>query len=105
MDGAWNLARRGPRTASGFQRAGVAVELAGAIEHQVVFRHANSWHGERSTMLSQLLPGRADIGIAFLIIGEVGAREGPIAALRLVEHRGARLSPGVFAQSGGTHGL
>ena len=34
--------------------------------------------GERSTVLSQLLPGRADIGIAFLVIGEAGAREGPI---------------------------
>ncbi len=51
-------------------------------------------------MLSQLLPGRADIGIAFLIIGEVGAREGPIGALRLVEHRDVRLDPALVDQPG-----
>src|SRR5580693_5819740 len=100
MDGAWNLARRGVRAASGLQRACIAVELAGAIEQRVVFRHANSWRDEWATVLSQLLSGRADIGVAFLVIGEVNAREGPVGALRLVEHRDVRLDPTLFDQPG-----
>ena len=52
----------------------IAVELAGAIEQRVVFRHANSWRDEWAAVLSQLLSGRADIGVAFLVIGEVDAK-------------------------------
>jgi hypothetical protein len=39
-------------------------------------RRANSWRDERATVFSQLVSGRADIGVAFLVTGEVDAREG-----------------------------
>ena len=39
-------------------------------------RRANSWRDERATVFSQLRSGRADIGVAFLVIREVNAREG-----------------------------
>ena len=47
-------------------------------------RHANSWRDERGDGIfaAAFRPGR--IGVAFLVIGEVDAREGPVGALRLL---------------------
>ena len=49
---------------------------------------------------SQLLPARAGVEIAGVVIGEVGAAEGAVAALGFVEHRDMRLDPALMHQPG-----
>src|SRR5260221_13763537 len=100
MDGARDLARWGVRAALGFQRAGVAVKLAGAVEHRVVLRHTEPWCGERAAMFSELLPRRADVDVAILVVVEVSAGEGPVLALGLVEHRDVRFDTLLVDQPG-----
>jgi hypothetical protein len=68
------------------------------IERRVGFRHAQARHGERATVFLQWLSGRTDIGVAFPVVGEVGAREGPVGAIGLVEHRDVRLDPALGQQ-------
>ena len=64
-------------TAARLQGAGVAVELAGAVAHHAVLI------GQRSRVpigllpLPQLLAGRADVGVAAVVVGEVGPLKVP----------------------------
>jgi hypothetical protein len=48
----------------------------------------------------ELLPARADVEIAGVVIGEVGAAEGAVAALGFVEDRDMRLDPALMHQPG-----
>ena len=43
--------------------------------------------------LPEFLPGRADIDVGLVTVGEVGPFKGPVQALRLVEDRNVRLDP------------
>jgi hypothetical protein len=50
--------------------------------------------------LPEFLPSRADIAVAFAVIGEVVARESTVGALGFVEHRDMRLNPALVHQPG-----
>jgi hypothetical protein len=43
--------------------------------------------------LPGFFPGRADVAVALVFIGEVVAREGTVGMLGFVEHRDARFDP------------
>jgi hypothetical protein len=75
MNGSRNLACEHIRTALGFEHAGVAVVLSGAIADRAVLCDALARHGERAAIFSQLLTSGTDIEVAFGIECEVGSRE------------------------------
>src|ERR1700729_1022073 len=84
MNGSRDLARGHIRTALGFEHAGVAVALSGAIADRAVLCDALARHGERAAIFSQLLTTGTDIEVAFGIECEVAAGEGSVRALGLV---------------------
>ncbi|MBB5696641.1 hypothetical protein FHS87_004715 [Roseomonas pecuniae] len=47
---------------------------------------------ELTSVVHQLLPGRADVEVALVVVGKVGAAERAVLAGRLVEHRDVRLN-------------
>jgi hypothetical protein len=75
MNGSRDLACEHIRTAPGFEHAGVAVVLSGAIADRPVLRDALARRGERAAIFSQLLISGTDIEVAFGIECEVGSRE------------------------------
>src|ERR1700710_2272402 len=79
MDVAWDLARWVFRTALRFERAYVAVELAGAIQKRLALMHGPA--------RPKLLTARAVVDVGGRVISKVAARERAIVSLRLVEHR------------------
>src|SRR5450432_1651653 len=79
MDIARDLARWFLRTALRFERACIAVELAGAIQKRLALMHG--------TTRAEPLPAGAVVDVAGRIISKVAAREGAIIPLRPVEHR------------------
>src|SRR5450631_1331789 len=79
MDIARDLARRLLWAALRFERAYIAVELAGAIQKRLAFVHGAA----RPKPLSS----RAVVDVAGRVISKVAAREGAILPLRLIEHR------------------
>jgi hypothetical protein len=85
------LTSRHFRTTPRLQFAGVAVMFAGAIEQCRPIIHQSSGRGQH-------LAGWTDVDIGFLIVGEVFARERPIVAGRLVEHRNLRLDRALVDQ-------
>src|SRR4029450_4473895 len=91
MDVARDLARWFFWAALRFERAYIAVELAGAIQKGLALVHGD----ERSEPLSPRpgparsapLSARAVVDVAGRIISKVAPREGAIIPLRLIEHR------------------
>src|SRR5258706_16215424 len=81
------------RTAPRLQRTTLAIQLAGAIAHHPVLIDERAWHSIDFLALPEFLPGRADVAVAFVVVGEVVAREGAVAALGVVEHRNVRCDP------------
>ena len=75
VNGSRNLACEHIRTALGFEHAGVAVVLSGAIADRAVLRDALARRGERTARFPQLFAPGADIEVALRIEGEVGSRE------------------------------
>src|SRR5215471_15902787 len=100
MDGAQDLAGGRVRTALRLQRTALAIQLAGAIAHHPVLVDKRSRHSIDFVALPELLPGRADVAVALMVIGEVVAREGAVGALRFVEHRNVRLDTALMHQPG-----
>src|SRR5207302_10347001 len=91
MDGAQDLTGGRIRTAPRLQRTALAIQLAGAIAHHAVLIDERARHSIDFLALPEFLPGRADIAVAFAVIGEVITREGPIGALGFIEHWDVRL--------------
>jgi len=87
VDRAQDLAGRRVGAALRFQRAGVAVELAGAVAHEAFGVDTVATNAERAPILVKLLAARTGVEIAAVIIAEVGAAEGAVAALGFVEDR------------------
>src|ERR1700687_4886862 len=100
MDGTRDLAGGFVRAALRLQRTTLAIQLAGAIAHHAVLIDERRRHSIDFSPLPEFLPGRAEIAIALLIVGEVVTREGAIGALRFVEHRDVRLDPALMHQPG-----
>src|ERR1700687_1047141 len=75
MNRARDFACRHVRAALGFEHAGAAVVLSGAIADRAVLRDALARRGERAAIFSQLLTPGTDIEVAFGIKDEVGSRE------------------------------
>jgi hypothetical protein len=67
------------RAALRFERAYIAVELAGAIQERLALVHCAA--------RSKPLPAGALVNVVCRVISEVPTREGAIVPLRLVEHR------------------
>src|SRR5207253_3063632 len=97
-DRAQELAGPSVGAAPGLQRADVAVMLARPIAEQVVLRHSGPRRRESSAIVLEDLSGRAAVGVALVVVGEVLAREGAVGALGLVEHRDVRLYPAIIHQ-------
>jgi hypothetical protein len=93
MDRAQDLAGGHVGTAPQLQRTAIAVQLAGAIAHHAVLIDERTRQSVNLLALPEFLPGRADIAIALVVIGEIVARVGAISALEVVEHRDVRLDP------------
>src|ERR1700683_3985536 len=100
MDGAQDLAGGRVRTALRIQRTALAIQLAGAIARHAVLVDERARHSIDFLPLSELLSGRADIAVAFALIGEVVTREGAVDALGFVEHWNVRLDPALMHQPG-----
>ena len=79
MDIARDLARWLLWAALGFERAYIAVELAGAIQKRLALVHGAA--------RPELLSARAVVDVTGRIISKVAAREGAVVPLRLVVHR------------------
>src|SRR4051812_48794628 len=79
MDVARDLARWFFWAALRFERAYIAVELAGAIQKGLALVHGAA--------RSEPLSARAVVDVAGRIISKVAPREGAIIPLRLIEHR------------------
>src|SRR5437667_9075254 len=92
MDGAQDLTGGRIRTAPRLQRTRLAIQLAGAIAHHAVLIDERARYSIDFLALPEFLPGRADIAVAFAVIGEVITREGPIGALGFIEG-GVRCQP------------
>src|SRR6202046_1400361 len=75
MNRARDLACEHIRTAPGFECAGAAVVLSGAIANRAVLCDALARRGESAARFSQLLTSGTDIEVAFGIECEVGSRE------------------------------
>src|ERR1700747_2516765 len=91
VNGTRDLAGGRIRTALWFERTAVAVQLAGATAHHAVFIDQRPRHSINPLPLPELLPGRADVTVAFAVIREVVTRESAIGALGFVEHWDMRL--------------
>ena len=98
MNGSRNLACEHIRTALGFEHAGVAVVLSGAIADRAVPRDALARRGERTAIFSQLFAPGADIKIALWIEDEVAAGESSVRALGFVDQVHVRLDPALVHQ-------
>ena len=59
--------------------------------HEAFGIDAGPWLMELPPVVHQLLAGRADVEVALVVVGEVGAAERAVPAGRLVEHRDVRL--------------
>ncbi len=70
------------------------------IAHQAVLIDEQALGSIDLLALPQLLPARADVEIAGVIIGEVGAAEGAVAALGFVEDWDMWLDPAPVHQPG-----
>src|SRR6059058_5285672 len=95
VDGARDLAGGCVRTALRFQGTRLAIRLAGAIAHHAVLIDERARYSIDFLALPEFLPGRADIAVAFAVIGEVITREGPIGALLLSNTGDVRLDSGI----------
>src|SRR3546814_12221040 len=91
-------------TASRLEGASITFGLAGAVAIEAVGRHR-----VRTIIVAALPPlqglsAGTGINISLGVVGEVGAREGAVRPVRLVEHRkcGAKSGP---ARSGASPGL
>src|SRR5271154_6333362 len=91
MNGACDLACRNVRAALGFEYAGVAVALSGAIADRAVLRDALARRGESAARFSQLLTPGTDIEVAFSFECKVAAGESSVLALGLVDQVHVRL--------------
>jgi len=100
MDRAQDLASRRVGAALRRQRTGIAVELAGAVAHEALGIDALATKAEAPAILVKLLPARAGVEIAGVVVAEVGAAEGAVAALGFVGHRDMRLDPALVHQPG-----
>ena len=100
VDRAQDLAGRRVWAALRLQRAGVAIELAGAVAHEAFGIDTLAVDAEGAAILVELLPARAGVAIAGVVIGEVGAAEGAVAALGFVEDWDMRLDPALMHQPG-----
>src|SRR5215470_7912846 len=98
MDGAQDLAGGCVRTALRLQRTALAIQLAGAIAHHAVLVDERARHSIDFVALPELLPGRADVAVALVVVGEVTAREGAVGAPRFVEYRNVRLDTALMHQ-------
>jgi hypothetical protein len=78
MDVARDPARWFFWAALGFERAYIAIDLAGAIQKRLALMHGAT--------CPKLLPARAVVNVAGRIIAKVAAREGAVIPLRLVKH-------------------
>lgn len=87
VDGAQDLAGGMLRTAALFQRTGAAVAHGGPITHETFGIDADPRLLELTPIMLQLLASRADVKVALVVVGEVGAAKRAILAVRLVEHR------------------
>ena len=76
-------------------RLGVAVVLSGEVEERAGLRQAVA---RLAVVLLQLFAVRADINVDFRVVGEVTVREGPVLALRVVEHLHVRLDTSLIHQ-------
>ena len=92
MNRARDLARGHSWTALGFEHAGVAVVLSGAIADRAVLRDGLARRGG-AARFSQLLTPGTDIEVAFSIECEVAAGESSVRALGLVDQVHVRLDP------------
>src|SRR5438270_7818110 len=101
MDGAQDFTGGRIRTAPRLQRTALAIQLAGAIAHHAVLIDERARHSIDFLALPEFLPGRADIAVAFAVIGEVITREGPIGALGFIEHWSGEDLRRVRAREGG----
>src|SRR5215469_8204607 len=75
MDGARDLPDGRIWTALRLQRTALAIQLAGAIAHHAVFIDERARHPIGLLPLPEFFPGRADVAVALVVIGEVVARE------------------------------
>src|SRR5277367_7098050 len=98
MNGACDLACGNVRTALGFEYAGVAVVLSGAITDRAVLCDALARRGESAARFSQLLTPGTDIEVAFGIECEVAAGESSVRALGLVDQVHVRFDPALIHQ-------
>src|SRR3954454_25055429 len=89
VDRAWYFSCRCVWRASRLQRAGIAIVLACAIHERRAIIHQRPF-------ARQHLACRAEVPVAFTVIGEVLAFEGSVATCRLVEHRDVRLDPALM---------
>jgi hypothetical protein len=86
VDRAHDLAHRRDRTAFGFERTQVAVELAGAVADEAVGIDVGTRGREVAVPWLEVLATRADIAISFFVEREVGARERAVTAGGMVDH-------------------
>jgi hypothetical protein len=98
MDGARDLSGGRVRTPPWLQGTALAIQLAGAIAHHAVAVDEGPRHPIDLLPLPEFLPGRADVAVALVVIGEVVAREGAVGMLGFVEHRDVRLDPVLIDQ-------
>ena len=92
IDRARHLPRCLLGAASGFEGASIAIALAGDVKHRCAIVH------QRSSRCEDLAAGTA-ADVTCVVIDEVLARECPVRAGRLVEHRNVWLDPVLVRQS------
>ncbi len=85
-----DLASRFLRTALGFQRAGLAVDLARAIHDGVGLGDAGALVLELSEVTPQRLARRTDVAVGLGLPPELRATDLPRFALGFVVHRNVR---------------
>ena len=90
-----DLAGKSVRAALWFESAGVAIQFAGAIESCALGCDATSGNGVGASELDKLFARAARLTIAFGVEGEVGAGEGAVGSVGLVEDRNERRSHSV----------
>ena len=90
-----DLAGKSVRAALGFEFAHVAIPFAGAIESCALGYDATSGNGVGASDLDKLFACGARLTIAFGVEGQVGAGEGAVGSVGLVEDRNERRSHSV----------
>ena len=100
VDRAQDLAGGRVGTAPRLQHTAIAVQLAGAIAHHPVLIDERARQSVNLLTLPEFLPGRADLAVALVVIGEVVARVGAVSPLGVVEHRDVRLDLPLMNQPG-----